>query len=98
MFFFNCQELKHIDFNIGIILMAVIGSISNLFLFCFFGKLATESFAEMADSLFESNWQSLPIHFQKYFIILIGNAQKPLVYHGFGIVALNLETFARVGL
>lgn len=29
---------------------------------------------------------------------MIGNAQRPLFFHGLGIFVLNLETFARVSL
>lgn len=67
-----------------------------LFLYCFFGKLAIDSFARMADSLFEANWQDLPINLQKYFILMIANSQKPIYYHGFGVAILNLETFCKV--
>lgn len=70
--------------------------VSNLFVYCFFGKVATESFATMADSLYEANWQNLPIELQKYFILMIANANRPLYYHGFNIAILNLETFSKV--
>lgn len=60
--------------------------------------MATESCIEMADLLFESNWQCLPIQMQKYFILMINNVQKPLYYNGYGIIILNLETFTKVRL
>lgn len=47
----------------------------------------------MADCLYDTNWQKLPIRLQKYVVLMIGNAQKPLYYHGFGVALLNLETF-----
>lgn len=90
------KEIQHIDFNISIVLITIGIIATKLFLFCFFGKMATESFIEMADCLFESNWQSLPIHLQKYFILMINNVQKPLFYSGYGIIILNLETFTKV--
>lgn len=57
-----------------------------LFLFCYFGKLATESFEKMADYAYEINWHELPIEQKKYFILIIANTQKPLLYHGFSVV------------
>lgn len=90
------KEIQHIDFNINIVLITIAIIATKLFLFCFFGKMATESFIEMADCLFDANWQSLPIHLQKYFILMIDNVQKPLFYNGYGIVILNLETFTKV--
>lgn len=58
--------------------------------------MATESFEKMADSLFESNWGDLPVDLQKFYILMIGNAQKPMFYHGFKVAVLNLETFMKV--
>lgn len=67
-----------------------------MFVYCYFGKIATESYAKMSDCLFESNWPEKPVKLQKYFILMIGNAQRPLEYHGFGLAVLKLETFANV--
>lgn len=66
-----------------------------LFTYCYFGKVATDSFQNMADCIYEMNWHELPIEQQKYFILMIANTQKPLYYHGFN-VTLNLETFCQV--
>lgn len=88
--------MKHIDFNVSILLVALASSALNLFIFCFYGKMATESFAEMAECLFESNWQSLPVRLQKYFVLMIGYAQRQMCYSGYGMVVLNLETFTQV--
>lgn len=67
-----------------------------LFVYCYFGKLATESFLNMSDGLYQSNWFKLPVNLQKYFVPMIQNTQRPLYYHGFGIAVLNLETFTKV--
>lgn len=90
------QRLKHIDYDLCFILEAAGTGAANLFLFCFFGYLATESFERMANSFYESNWQLLPIELQKYILLTIRNMQKPFHYHGFGLVPLNLETFCKV--
>lgn len=50
----------------------------------------------MADCLFESNWQGLPVDLQKYVILMIKQSQEPLFYHGSGIAVLDLETFSSV--
>lgn len=50
----------------------------------------------MADSLFHANWLDVSIEQQKYFIMMVENAQQPHYYHGFGVVVLNLETFTTV--
>lgn len=50
----------------------------------------------MADCVYEMNWQKLPLQLQKYIIVMIENMQKPLYYHGFNIIKLELNTFIKV--
>lgn len=58
--------------------------------------LATESYEDMIDRLYECKWHELPISLQKYFILMIQNAQQPVYYHGFGVALLNMQTFTKV--
>ncbi|XP_031632738.1 odorant receptor 67a-like [Contarinia nasturtii] len=70
--------------------------IGNLFLSCYFGKLASNSYEKMADCLYhDCNWIELPNDLKKSIILMIQMSQKPIFYHGFGIVELNLETFTK---
>lgn len=50
----------------------------------------------MANLIFESNWHLLPVETQKFYILMIASAQKPLYYHGSHIINLGLETFTKV--
>lgn len=68
----------------------------NLFLYCYYGKCTTDSYAAFADCSYQSNWMDLLIDLQKYFILMIAHAQMPLHYHGYGMVNLNLESFCKV--
>lgn len=79
-----------------ILLLAAFIGCSNMFVYCYFGKMATESFINIADSFYESNWRGLPIAIQKYFVVVIANAQIPIYYNGFGVAILNLENFCQV--
>lgn len=90
------QQIRNTGFEIFIYTLGVLCGSANLFLYCFFGKLASDSFAKMADCLYEYNWYELPFDLEKYFIIMIANAQKPLFYDGFGVLVLNLQTFTNV--
>lgn len=76
--------------------MALAVSCSNLYVYCYFGKNSTDSYGIMSQFLFESNWFELSVELQRYVILMIGNTQRPLYYHGFGISILNLETFSTV--
>lgn len=88
--------MEEISFDIAIILAAYVVNASNLFIYCYFGKIATDSYDGMAHSLYESNWQALPIDLQKCLVLMIGNMQRPVHYHGSGVVMLNLEIFLQV--
>lgn len=72
-------------------------SSSNLFIYCYFGKVATESYQHMADCLYsDSNWWELSVELQKYMLLMNANMQRLLYYHGFEVAVLNLETFSSV--
>lgn len=68
----------------------------NIFVYCYYGLMATESYEDMAQCLFESNWRKLSVELQKYIILMIQNTQRSLYYHGFEIFILNLETYLKV--
>lgn len=93
---FQFQKVHDIDFDISLLMIALSTSGLSLFLFSFFGKMATESYEKMSNSLFESDWQNLSINLQKYLLLMIRNAQRPLHYHGFRVISLDLETFSEV--
>lgn len=67
-----------------------------LFILCYLGKIATDSFSNIPDEVYEVNWYKLPVELQKYFILMIANMQQPQYYHGFDVLVLNLETFTTV--
>lgn len=92
------MDLVFTHFNLGIVfLVAALGvTVSNLFVYCYFGMLASKSFEKMTNCLYESNWVWLPVGSKKYLILMISNAQIPLFYHGSGVMIMNLETFSKV--
>lgn len=90
------QQFQSFSFDVVIAVALILIGISNALLYCYFGKIATESYEKMHDYLFKLKWYKLPIATQKYFILMAANMQKPLCYHGFGVLYLNLETFTRV--
>ena len=77
---------------------AILIVITNLLIYCYLGKLATETYEKMSDCVYKMDWHELLIDLKKYFILLIKNMQKPLYYHGFGVIYLNLETFTKVSI
>lgn len=89
------QKVQDIDFDISLLFIALSTGGLSVFLFCFYGKMATQSYEQIYDALCEYNWHELPIGLQKYILFMMLNIQKPLRYRGF-IFALDLETFSKV--
>lgn len=92
------KQFQHIDVGILFIMGVAVSDALSPFLFCLFGKLATNCYEKMSDSIFESNWCVLPVRLQKCFIVVIGIGQRPIYYHGFDVMVLNLETFTAVSI
>lgn len=91
------QILDDPDINILFISICTITSLTNLILYCYFGKLTTDNYLEFSKCAYElSNWYELPVDLQKYFILVISNANKPLCYNGLGIMSLKMETLTNV--
>lgn len=96
LFDFHFKKFQNFDFDVTSAMTTVSVGMTNLFIYCYFGKLATDTYKKMSDCVFEMNWPELPNDLQKYIILMVRNMQKPLYYHGFGIVNLDLETFTKV--
>lgn len=90
------QVLQHFSLNIGVLFVCVFVSSSNLFLYCYFGSRSTQHKLSYSNVLYESMWFELPVGIQRFMIVMIVNAHRPLHYHGFGIARLNLDTFCSV--
>lgn len=79
--------------------MSLIGlsvGIMILLPYCYFGKMTTESFAQMCDCIYDLNWLHLSVGLQKSVILMVVSMQEPIFYHGFKIVTLDLNTLIRV--
>lgn len=96
LFVLEFQQRKHLSVEIINSFVGLIFGVVSLFVFCFFGKMATQSYETMADSLYDANWHQRPVKVQKLIMLIIANAQQPLFYHGSGIAVLNLELFTKV--
>lgn len=73
----------------------VIG-LSNLLVYCYIGYRASDYYISIGDLLYQSNWHKLPIKYRKHFVLMIQDAQRPILYHGFKIIKINMGTFTNV--
>lgn len=67
-----------------------------LFFFCYYGKIATDSYAAYGDCVYNMDWIDYPNDLKRYMILIISDAQIPRRYHGFGMAYCNLQTFSKV--
>lgn len=92
----NLQALKRMD--LSVIKFSVVEFESNciIFIYCSVGSLATDQFHRFGDISYEFEWYKLPIDLQKYFTLIIADAQRPRVFTGFNIIDSNLMMFTKV--
>lgn len=96
LMFVSVQQTKQIDFDILVVLSSAAVGMSNLFLYCYFGEMATQGFGDMGDSLYDTNWQNLPITSQKNLILIIAITQRSISFQGSRFAVLNMDTFCSV--
>lgn len=46
--------------------------------------------------MYQLTWYEISNDTQKFFIMMISSAQKPIYYHGYHLVDLNLVVFSKV--
>lgn len=79
-----------------VIITGVVWCLVNLFVYCYFGHMAAESYTLISEHLCESNWYNWPMKYKKQLILMIQVAQEEHLFDGFGIAQLNLYTYVRV--
>lgn len=94
--FTHFQQIQKLDYLLASVISTTSVGMLVLLFYCYYGKVATESYAKMPDCLFNMHWYGLPIKLQKCFVLMIENMQKPIYYHGFEVATLDLGTFVQV--
>lgn len=77
-------------------MFAIVVSMLNLYMYCYFGAFTTYNFADYVQCLSNAEWYGLSIDIQHHFLMILRNAQLEVCYDGFGMIKLNLETFLKV--
>lgn len=93
---FRFQEMTYFDFTAGNLFIGVATGFSNLFVYCFIGYKSVAYYTSVGDLLYQSNWHKLPTKYRRYFVLMIQDAQKPVLFHGFKIIKITLGTFTNV--
>lgn len=94
-FCFYEQALRNPNLYIVTIINVIMSSVSNLYLYCFAGAVVTDN-CRFSDDLFYSNWIEMPNSLQKFYIIMIAEAQRSMYLEGYGLIRLSMESFGKV--
>lgn len=94
--FFFAQELTRLDIDLFMVLIIAMTNVFWLYFHCLLGKVLTDWFNQLPNHLFYSKWYKSTNELQKFFILMIQNAQQPLFFEGLGIYTLNLQSFSHV--
>lgn len=82
--------------KIVMLIIGLIMSIGNIFIYCFVGSFTTDNFFRYAEISYESLWYQLPVNLQQYLRLIISNAQRPQIFNGLRIFDLSFMLFTRV--
>lgn len=89
--------IRHIEPNLFLMAIVVTIALANLYIYCRLGKEATDYYLRYADEVYKLQWIDMPGEdLKRIVLMIIQNAQRPLNYHGFNCIYLNLETFTKV--
>lgn len=94
--FNSFKAFKDPDVDLIIIIFMTIACALFLFVPCFYGCHVTVNYLNVANDFYEANWYALSSDKQKYFIMMISNAQLPRFYHGCHMINLDLGTYTKV--
>lgn len=82
--------------NLFLMATALQASTGSVFLYCYVGSMITDQFFIYGDIAYESDWHKLPLGLQKYFQLIIADAQRQRVFTGFNVIDLDLTAFTKV--
>lgn len=88
--------MEHFDINTVYLFIALLSSIITLYIYSYFGDKTTDIFYEYSFCVSKSNWFEIPSNLQKFLIPMIAFSQRPVFFHGSGLVKMNCDTFAKV--
>lgn len=70
--------------------------ICYVYFYNYFGDETNDSFENISELLYQSDWFKQPQHVQKTLLLMMQNAQQEMFYTTFGGFPLNVDTLGRV--
>ncbi|EEZ99304.2 odorant receptor 48 [Tribolium castaneum] len=73
-----------------------LGAITQIFIYCFVGNLVTSTSQKLFYATFESQWYNASQKFKKNLITVMMAVQRPVIFYGWNIFAINYATFKSI--
>lgn len=77
-------------------IICIICSLTWPSLYCYFGSIATERIASIADIVYAANWYDYTPELRKHIILIVARSQEPVYFTGLGLIHCTVETFGKV--
>lgn len=90
------QEIKNFDDELLSPLPSMMNCICCVFLYTYCGDETNQSFEDVSELLYNTDWIKQPQNIKKTLLLMMQNAQQPMFYTTFGGFPLNMDTFGRV--
>lgn len=92
----SSQAAHHLDVYFSSYVNSFTLSITNLYLYCYSGATVAINWASYSTIVFEKEWYLMPVEQQKLLIPIIRTANVPMIFSGYNILILDVETFLSV--
>lgn len=92
------QATDDLYFMILYNMLCVSSSLTWPFGLCNAATKMTTSCAEMAETIYNTEWYNFPNELQKYLPLVMARSQQELEFKGFGVVMCDLNKFLRVSV
>lgn len=86
--------MKPLDLITAVFLIS--WSLAIMFVICELGQRLTLKFEQFSDALYQCDWYSFPIEMQEMYVIMLMNAQQPVIIKGFANTLCARESFVKV--
>lgn len=90
------QDAANLDLTVVVSILGLQMSTGTVLLYCYVGSLTTSQFLRFGDISYESDWIKMPIAMRRFILLLIADAQRPIIFKGLSLIDLNLMTFTTV--
>lgn len=71
-------------------------SIACVYVYGDFATKVTSQIQAIGDEMYDKNWNSYPLEFQRFVQLIIIRSQRPLYFHGFGIINCDMVRILKV--